>query len=180
MCSIASRPGCLFQEFVGTFLPEPVKQWFEARGRRVGESLADGLLPVRPQCGGAHSPCREHACQRVDQDTPHAELIGYAARMLAAGAAEAAQRELCRVQPALHRYLVHGVRHVVRGDLQKTFSGFPSGVLLAAAATNLFRQCAEGLCNSAAVQRLVRLGSEGAREMRRLNAAQQKIGVRNG
>ena len=89
----------------------------ERRGRRAAPRRA--LLPQRAHVGEAHAVRRQHAGERMDEHARHAERVGDEARVLAAGAAEAAQRVLGDVVAALHRDVLDRVRHVLDGDLEE-------------------------------------------------------------
>ncbi len=82
-----------------------------ARARRARGALAasalrasarlDRLLAQRAHVGEAHAVGREHAGERMDEHARHAERVGDQAGVLAARAAEAAQRVFGDVVAAL-------------------------------------------------------------------------------
>ena len=96
------------------------------RARRAPRSAAasaagvsarlDRLLPQRAHVGQTHAVRRQHAGERMDEDARHAERVGDEAGVLAAGAAEAAQRVLGDVVAALHRDVLDRVGHVLDRD----------------------------------------------------------------
>ena len=61
----------------------------------------------------------------MDEHARHAERVGDEARVLAARAAEAAQRVLGDVVAALDRDVLDRVRHVRDGDLEETVGDLP-------------------------------------------------------
>ena len=65
------------------------------------ERRLDRLLAQRAHVGEPHAVRGQHAGQRMDEHARHAERVGDQARVLAAGAAEAAQRVLGDVVAAL-------------------------------------------------------------------------------
>ena len=76
----------------------------------------DRLLAQRAHVGEAHAVGRQHAGERMDEHARHAERVGDEARVLAARAAEAAQRVLGDVVAALHGDVLDRVGHVLDGD----------------------------------------------------------------
>ena len=109
----APRPRCA---------PRPparrMRAFAAARPRGVQRRL-ERRLAQRAHVGEAHAVRRQHARQRMDEHARHAERIGDRARVLAAGAAEAAQRVVGDVVAALHRDVLDRVGHVLHRDAQE-------------------------------------------------------------
>ena len=97
------------------------------RARRTSASAAAsagvGQRAPRPPAAAARArrrgPCRTPTARRRagGEHARHAERVGDEAGVLAAGAAEAAQRVLGDVVAALHRDVLDRVGHVLDGDL---------------------------------------------------------------
>ncbi len=154
---------------------------------RVGRGQAGGVerqldrgLAHRDLVRQAHAVGREHARQRVHEDAAHAQRIGHAAGMLAAGAAEALQRVLRDVVAARHRDALDRVGHVLDRDLQEALGQRLGRGLAAGRGLHLGRQRLEPGRDAVAVQRLVGLRPEHLRKVRRLDLAQQHVGVGRG
>ena len=90
------------------------------RQRGLRQHGLDGLLAQRPHIRQSHSIGGQHARERVNENARHAQCIGHQTRMLATGAAKAAQRVLGDVVAALHGDMLDRVGHVLDGDAQET------------------------------------------------------------
>ena len=91
-------------------------------GRRLGkisvrpEWPIQRALPHHTHFRQANAESGKQAGQRVDEDAPHAQLIGDGAAMLTAGPAKAGQRVLCGIVPAGDRDAADGLGHGFSGD----------------------------------------------------------------
>ena len=86
--------------------------------------LQPARLADRLHVGEADAVGRQHAGQRVDQDPLHAQRVGDAAGMLAAGAAEAGERVAGHVMAARDRDLADRGGHIVDRDGEEALGDF--------------------------------------------------------
>ena len=100
---------------------EGVERRARDRDRGRFERDFDGFLAHRGLIREAHSIGREHAGERVREHPRHAERVGHEARVLAAGAAEDAERVLGDVVSARDRDLLDGACHALRRDGDEAF-----------------------------------------------------------
>src|SRR6185312_11036861 len=105
---------------------------------------------------------------------------GDEAGMLAAGAAEAAQRVLRDVIAALDRDLLYGVGHVLDGDLEEALGDLGRRAAIAGGARDLLGECREFPRDTLGIERLVAAGAEDMREKARLQLAEHDIAIRDG
>ena len=136
------------------------------------EPRLDRALAQHAHVGEAHAIGRQHAGQRMQEDARHAERVGDEAGMLAAGAAEAAERILGHVVAALDRDLLDRVRHVLDGDAAGSPRPPASGVRrVAGRGRDLARPARRTSSRTtAAIERLIAVRPEDAREEIRLDA----------
>ncbi len=88
------------------------------QARRI-ERAAQAGAAHRQAVGHADAERRQHARQRMHQDTAHARGARHAAGMLAGGTAEAEQREVTGVAPLARRHLADGIGHRLDPDFQE-------------------------------------------------------------
>ncbi len=120
---------------------------------------------------------REHACERVDENARHPELVGDLAGVLAGRAAEAAERVARDVVPALHRDVFDRIRHVRHRDVDEALGhGFRRPVV-AGGAADLGRERGEFFAHDLGVERRIAPGPEDAREELRLDLAEHDVRV---
>ncbi len=95
----------------------------EARARPPASASASGCSTAASRITRlvrqAHAVGRQHAGQRMHEDAAHAERVGDAAGVLAAGAAEALQRVARHVVAARDRDLLDRVGHAADGDVDE-------------------------------------------------------------
>src|SRR5579883_3278928 len=96
----------------------------------------------------------------MDEHGRHAERVGDAAGMLAAGAAEAAQRVAGDVVAALNRDLLDGVGHVLDGDAQEAVGNLLEAAPLAGRGFDTACELAELLAYDVRIQRLIAVRAE--------------------
>ena len=140
----------------------------------VGERHLDRRLAHRRLVGQAHAVGREHAGERMDEDARHAERVGDAAGMLAAGAAEALQRVAGDVVAARDRDLLDRVGHVADGDVDEALGHLLGRARRAGRLLDLRRQRGELRADDGAVERFVAARPEHLREERRLDLADHR------
>ncbi len=116
----------------------------------------------------------------MDVDAPHAERVGHQAGMLAAGAAEAAQRVLRDVVAALDRDLLDGVRHVLDGDPEEALGHFDRRAAVAAGRGDRVGERGELALDHRLIERRVAVGTEDAREEARLQLAEHDVAIGDG
>ena len=138
------------------------------------------LLPLHHAVGQAHSIRRQHAGERVHQNALHAQRVGDQARVLPAGAAEAAQCVFGYIVAALHRDFFYRVRHVFHGDFQKAGGDRFRRARVPAFFFNARREFGERALHRAAVQRHVGAAAENLREQIRLQFSEHDIAVGDG
>jgi hypothetical protein len=119
-CSTAARSTPWLATSSAAASPRHCQRAGPRPGRPVQRQFDRGLAH-RDLVGQAHAVGAEHAGQRVHEDPAHAQRVGHAAGMLAAGAAEALQRVLRDVVAPRHRDALDGIGHVLDGDLQEAF-----------------------------------------------------------
>ena len=146
----------------------------------AGQRHLDGLLAHGDDVGQPDPVRGQHAGQRVDEHPGHAQRVGDRAGVLPARAAEHVQDVLGDVVAALHRDLLDRVGHVRHGDL-----GEPGRDLLRAAGVagvrgDLLAEFGKFRFRNIRVERLVAAGAEDLREVVRLDAAEQHVGVGDG
>ena len=97
------RGHALRQQLASGRIGQPFEERLDCieSGRR--ERRLDRLLAQRAHVGESHAVGREHAGERMDEHALHAQRVGDRAGVLAARAAEAAQRVFGDVVAALHR-----------------------------------------------------------------------------
>ena len=108
----------------------------------------------------------------MDHDPFDAERVGDEAGVLAAGAAEAAERVARHVVAALDRDLLDGVGHVLDRDGQEAVGQLRGRQLPAGRLAHLRHDLGEALLHGAGVQRLVAAGPEHGREVPGLQLAE--------
>ncbi len=116
----------------------------------------------------------------MDIDPPHAERVGDETGVLAAGAAEAGERVLRHVIAALDRDLLDRVRHVLDGDLEEAGGDRRRAAAIAGRGGDLGGERGEFRCDDVAVERLVAVRAEHAREEIRLQLAEHDVAVGDG
>ena len=125
----------------------------------------DRLLAQRAHVGEPHAVRRQHARERMDEHARHAQRVGDEARVLAAGAAEAAQRVLGDVVAALHRDVLDRVGHVLDRDLAGSRRRLPRACARTpVAASTSSASAANFAAHHVGVERLVAVRSEHVRE----------------
>ena len=143
----------------------------------LGERDLDRALLQHRLVGEAHPVRRQHARERMHEHARHAERVGDEAGVLAAGAAERAQRVLGHVVAALHRDLLDRVGHVADRDVDEALGdGFRChrGRTVARDRVGHLR---EARTNHVRIERLVGSRSEHAREIVGLHLAEQHVAV---
>ena len=108
-----------------------------------------------------------------------AEGFGDLRRVLAAGAAEAAQREAGHVVAALHRDLLDRVRHALDGDAHEARGDCSGRGVVAGRRGDVARQRRERVARRVGVERLVGVRAEDAREELGVNSAEQQVRIGN-
>ena len=155
-------------------LVQPRRRRGEAFG---GQRQLDRRLAHRHRVRQPHAVGRQHAGQRMDEDARHAQRIGDVAGMLAAGTAEALQRVAGDVVATRHRDALDRPGHVLHRDAAETLGQRFGARRPAAGGLHLGGQRGEARGDAVAVQRLVGLRAEDAREVIRLDAAEHDVGV---
>ncbi len=145
--------------------------------RRLRQHGLERLLPQRAHVGKAHPVRRQHAGQRMQQHARHAERVGDEARVLAARAAEAAQRVLGDVVAALHRDVLDRIRHVRDGDLEESVRDFLGRVRAAGPRGDVGGERRELLAHDRGVERLVARRAEHARKELRIELADHHVAI---
>ena len=158
---------------------QPVGDGGQLRHLVLGQRQFHRLLAQSGLVGQAHAVGRQHPGIGMNEHRLHAQRIGHQARMLAARAAEAVQREAGHVMALLHRDLLDRVRHVGYRDRQVAFRDLPRIACLPGRLRDLGRQCGEFLPHGLAVQRRIAGWSEDRRKMPWLDLADADIGVRH-
>ena len=171
------RIGALRRERRPRLLGQPIGDVRKFRHRMRLERHFDGLFAHDRLVGKTHAIGRQHAGIGMDEDGLHAELVGDQAGMLAAGAAEALQREAGGVVALLHRDLLDRIRHVGDRDLQETLRHLPRRARLAGGPRDLVGERGEFRRHDIGIERLIAVGAEDRREMARLDLADADIGV---
>ncbi|MDR8763757.1 hypothetical protein FEP90_05478 [Burkholderia multivorans] len=110
----------------------------------------------------------------------HAERVGNAARMLAARAAERRQHIARHVVAALHRNLLDRVRHAADRNLEEAFRECLGRLAPAGRRMDLVGERAELRDHAVAIERLVGMRAEHAREIVGLDLAEHHVAVGHG
>src|SRR5690348_14355145 len=113
----------------------------------------------------------------MDEDALDTERIGDAAGMLAAGAAEAAERIFGHIIATLDRDLLDRVRHRRIGDGDKALGHLGRTAPIARGCGNLLREPGEFLLHDFAVERLVAAAPEDSGEIFGQQLAEHQIAV---
>ena len=116
----------------------------------------------------------------MDEYPGHGERVRHAAGVLAAGAAEAAQRVSGDVVAALDRYFLDGVRHVVDGDGQIPLGDLFRGPRVARRAPDLVGEGQEFPAHDFLVDRGVAVRPEHLRKESRVELADHDVAVGDG
>ena len=145
--------------------------------RGFGQHLFDRRFAHRADLGQSHAEGRQHAGERVDDDLRHAQHVGHAAGVLAAGAAEAAHRIAADVVAALDRDRLDRLRHVVDRDGEEAVGHRAGRHRGAGLAADLLGQRGKGALDHFGVERLVAIRAEHVREVGRLDPPQHHVAV---
>ena len=116
----------------------------------------------------------------MNENARDAQRVGDLAGVLAAGAAEGAQRVLGHVVAALDRDLLDGVGHVLDRDPQEPLGHLHGVARIAGGIADLLRQGGEFLLHDVGVEGLVGSGTEDVGKMLRLQLAQHQVAVCDG
>ena len=143
----------------------------------VHERLLDRRLAHRRLVGQAHAVGREHAGQRMDEDPRHAERIGDAAGVLAAGTAEALQGVARDVVAARHRDLLDRVGHAADRDVDEALGDLLRRPGAAGRLFDLRGERRELRAHDGSVERLVALRPEHLGKERRLDLADGDVRI---
>ena len=165
------RSGVLFEG------PGGLRQGVEALG---GQRRLDGLLAHGDDVGQPDPVRGQHAGQRVDEHPGHAQRVGHRAGVLPARAAEHVQHVLGHVVAALHRDLLDRVGHVRHGDLGEAGRDLLRAAGVAGVRGDLITEFRKFRFRNIRVEGLVALLAEDPREVVRLDAAEQHVGVGDG
>ncbi len=172
--------GALRGERRGRLVRQPVGKLAQFRHGVLFERNFDGLFAHDRLVSKSHAIGRQHAGERMDEHRLHAEGIGHHAGMLAGGAAEALQREACRVMALLYRHLLDGIRHVGDRDPQEALGHLVRGARLAGGLGDLIGKSRKLFRDDLGIQRRIAVGAEDRREMPRLDLSHADIGVGHG
>ena len=112
----------------------------------------------------------------MHEDRLHAERVRDETGVLAARGAKAVQRVAGHVVAALDRDLLDGVGHVLDRDADCAVGD----LLRRAPVADLGRQLLEGRAHGVRVERLVAVGPEDRRKVRRVELAQHDVGIGHG
>ena len=145
--------------------------------RSVVERRLDRLLPERAHVGEPHAVGGEHARERVDEHARHAERVGDEAGVLAARAAETAERVSGDVVAALDADVLDRVRHVLDRDPQETVGDLHGRAPLARGALDLARESGETLPHDLRIEGLVRARPEHRGKERGIELADHHVAV---
>ena len=173
----ALRRHALVQDFLPRRQRQLIQGVFEQLPVVLREFHLHRLLAHCGDVGEPHAVGREHAGERMDEHPGHAQRIGHQAGVLAARAAEAAQRVFGHVVAALHRNLLDRVGHVAHGDVDITLGHLLRRARIARGFPDFARQFGELVPHHCGVQRLVPARPEHRRKKLRLDLAQHDVAV---
>ena len=159
---------------------EPGMHGLDVRERARVEARLDGLLAQCAHVGEAHAVRREDAGERMDEYARHAERVGHRAGMLAAGAAEAAQRVLGDVVAALDGDVLDRIGHVLDRDLQEPIGDFLGGARKTRCLRDFRSERRKLRPHHVGVERLVAVRAEHLREEPGIELADHHVAVGDG
>ena len=155
----------------------PVQRRPQLIQERIVEDRLYGALAHDAKIGEAHAVGREHARERVDEDTADAERIRDQTGVLSARSAEAVQRIAGDVVTTLDRDLLDRLGHVLDRDHQEAVGDLDRAAPVARLALYLGGKGRELLAHDVLVQRFVRVGAEHPGEEARADLAHHHVRV---
>ncbi len=164
-------------DFTARRVGQARKQRSGRRERRPIEHGLDRVLTQRTHIGQPHAVCGEHARKRMNKYARHSERVGHRTCMLPARTAKTAQRVFGDVVAALDRNVLDRVRHVVDGDLEKTFRDLFRCALPPCGGGHRLCQGIEAHPDDGGVERHVAVRTEYGREQRRIDLADHDVAV---
>ena len=159
---------------------ERVELGLEPGDEGVVEPRFDRALAHHPHVREPDAVRRQHPGVGVDEDPLHAERVGHPARVLAAGAAEAAQRVRGHVVAAVDRDLLDRARHVLDRDGEEAVGRVLRAKILAGGPIDLGGERGELSAHHLGVEHLVLAGAEDPGEQRGDQLADHEVGVGHG
>ncbi len=164
-------------DFAAGHAAEVVEHRFDVGQCRFRQRRLDRTLAQVTHVGQAHPVGGEHAGERMDEHTGHAQGVGDGASVLPAGPAEATKRVLRHVVAALDRDVLDRVRHVVDGDLQEALGDRFRSQSMSGPRRDVGRQRRETLPHDGIVEGQLALRAEHARKRRGVDLAHHQVAV---
>ncbi len=176
----AFRSDALRDQLLARHLRKPLQGAIQDGEIAGFEPRFERLLAHRDGVGEPDAVGREHARERVHEDARHAERVGDQAGVLAGRAAEAAQRVLGDVVPALHRDFLDRLGHVAHRDLDEALGDLLGRARAAGGAADLPGERREFRAHRGVVQGGIALRPEHRRKELRLDLAEHDVRVGDG